>query len=167
MARSGPKPRPLAVRFAEALQPPLSNGCILWGGTKSTTGYGQMWWQGKTVSAHRISVILSGREIPDGMHVDHLCRAPLCVNPAHLEVVTPRENNIRGETFARRNLAKTHCPKGHPLTEGNLDSYALKSGKRACAECVRQRCREWHHRNRDKRIAQMRAYKEGVKTNAV
>ena len=33
--------------------------------------------------------------IPDGLHLDHLCRVPACVNPEHLEPVTLAENNRR------------------------------------------------------------------------
>ena len=155
----GPKPRPIAVRFAEKVLPPDENGCIIWNGTIASNGYGVMWVNQKNVGAHRIAVELSGRTLFPGCHVDHLCRVPLCVNPAHLEPVTPGENIRRGETFAAANVAKTHCPKGHPLEEGNLDSYAKKKGRRACQICVRQRCREWHWRNREKRLAKMAEYK--------
>lgn len=33
--------------------------------------------------------------IPEGLHLDHLCRVRRCVNPAHLEPVTQAENNYR------------------------------------------------------------------------
>lgn len=35
--------------------------------------------------------------IPDGLQLDHLCRNPSCVNPAHLEIVTGAENIRRGK----------------------------------------------------------------------
>jgi hypothetical protein len=35
--------------------------------------------------------------VPEGMELDHLCRVHPCVNPEHLEPVTPRENKLRGE----------------------------------------------------------------------
>lgn len=35
--------------------------------------------------------------IPPGLQIDHLCRNKICVNPAHLEPVTHRENLMRGK----------------------------------------------------------------------
>jgi len=116
------------------------------------------------MGAHRVSVILSGRDIPKGMHVDHLCRVRACVNPNHLEVVTPRTNALRSPfTVGYLNARKTHCRKGHELSAENLDSYALKSGRRACKICMRERCRTWHHKNRDERIVKMKEYKQRKK----
>ena len=61
------------------------------------------------------------------------------------------------------NSQKTHCPKGHPLEEGNLAVSELKIGKRACRICRNERNRineqkperkkyklEWNSKNLDK-----------------
>lgn len=42
------------------------------------------------------------------------------------------ENTLRGETLAAANLAKTHCPQGHPYDEANTQWY---SGRRYCRGC--------------------------------
>lgn len=48
------------------------------------------------------------------MTVDHLCRNTSCVNPAHLEAVTNKENTLRGLTVTAINAQKTACAAGHP-----------------------------------------------------
>ena len=36
--------------------------------------------------------------IPAGLHIDHLCGNNWCINPAHMEAVTPSENRRRAVT---------------------------------------------------------------------
>src|SRR6202035_217120 len=61
-------------------------------------GYGHVWCprRKRNVGAHRLYWEQEHGEIPQGRHIDHLCRVPACVNPAHMEVVTPAENIRRG-----------------------------------------------------------------------
>lgn len=49
----------------------------------------------RTVKAYRWSYEYHRAEIPAGLHLDHLCRNPGCVNPWHLEPVSPLENMRR------------------------------------------------------------------------
>lgn len=77
--------------------------CWLWMGKTSKRRGGRVDGRislrvdGKHVSrrAHRVSYEHFKGEIPDGYEVNHKCRQTLCINPAHLEAVTPEENIAR------------------------------------------------------------------------
>lgn len=98
---------------------PALGKCWMWTGAV-TRWRGAILYKGRVDTAHRVSVILDGREIPHKMVVDHMCMVGLCVNPAHLRVVTQkinsRENN--NSPFAK-NAQKTHCKEGHEYTPEN------------------------------------------------
>lgn len=123
-------------RFADRVSPEPNSGCWLWTGVLDHNGYGRL---GRD-SAHRTGYLLSGRRIPKGMVLDHLCRIRCCVNPAHLEPVTQRENCRRGlvgRPSGDRMLAKTHCPSGHAYAGDNLYIEHKPNGRSArhCRIC--------------------------------
>lgn len=60
-------------------------------------GYGVVGLVGKTYYTHRLSYMIFRGPIPPDKQLDHLCRNPACLNPAHLEVVTHAENGRRGK----------------------------------------------------------------------
>lgn len=71
--------------------------CWVWRlDVNKATGYGRISIHCKTHLAHRLYYERYRGPIPQGTHTDHLCRVKLCVNPDHLEVVTPAENIRRG-----------------------------------------------------------------------
>lgn len=112
--------------------------CWLW--TAGTDGiYGTFHWGRPSEKAHRIAYWLAGGHIPKGMHVDHLCEVTRCVNPGHLEVVTPAENTRRGKA-GRRQRAKTHCPQGHAYSEHGY-SIPSRPTARYCRLCNNERSR--------------------------
>jgi hypothetical protein len=72
------------------------NGCWIWQGRKDRLGYCRLWVDGALRLAHRHVYERERGPIPAGLDLDHLCRVPSCVNPAHLEPVTHAENVRRG-----------------------------------------------------------------------
>ncbi len=122
--------------------------CWEWTGSKRG-GYGQFmvksFGRGNCLRspAHRVAYELARGAIPEGLLIDHLCRNRGCVNPAHLEPVTHRENIVRGTGYRD----KETCRKGH-LLEGNL--YTIKGGGLRCAVCGRLASKASHARRRAK-----------------
>ncbi len=73
-------PRPtLEQRFWSKVDRRSASECWLWtAGTNGRPGYGLILVSGRKQDlAHRVSYRFSGREIPPGFHVDHLCRVRL------------------------------------------------------------------------------------------
>lgn len=99
-------------------------------------GYGRVRDMSRhSVQAHRVMYEACVGQIPAGLHLDHLCRNRACVNPAHMELVTNRENLRRGNGISAINARKTHCDRGHEFTPEN--TRIRTSGYRQCRECAR------------------------------
>lgn len=138
------------------------SGCWEWTGAISrANGYGRAYLPSTKHrgNAHRIAYELFKGPIPAGYHVDHVCHGAdpdcyglgascphrRCVNPLHLEAVTPSLNRARSTaTRARieRLTAREVCPRGHALTPDN------RFGISRCRECDRDN----HSRARQLRL---------------
>lgn len=128
------------------------DGCWIWQRAFiSHTGYGQLgWWEdGRVVliNAARAMYIAVHGSFPAGMVPDHTCHDPEtcpgnpclhrgCVNPDHLEAVTPEVNNLRSGSISATNARKTHCKRGHLFDEANT---LLVPGGRSCRTCNREK----------------------------
>ena len=111
-----------------------TDSCWLWTGPQ-LKGYGK---QGSRL-AHRIAYQLLAGPISDGLDLDHLCCTPLCVNPNHLEPVTPHEN------FLRYRARQTHCRNGHEFTFENTHIRS-SNGARVCRACAVDHSRRYRER---------------------
>ena len=118
----------------------LPSGCHQWTGALDA-GYGRFYLRGKSHLAHRVAWELEHGTIPRSLQVDHLCRNRGCVNPDHLELVTLKENVLRGIGITATNKAKTHCRNGHELHGYN--AYVTKRGSRQCRTCAVSRTQVW------------------------
>jgi hypothetical protein len=67
--------------------------CWLWTAYKNKKRYGYYKYDGKTYTAHRVAYELWNGKIPNGLCIRHKCDEPSCVNPAHLETGTIKDNN--------------------------------------------------------------------------
>lgn len=125
--------------------------CWVWTGALTGSNYGAFTDRAIStarrgfVLAHRWSYQAAHGPIPDGLHLDHLCRNPPCVNPAHLEPVTVAENLLRSDIAPSTiNGAKTHCPQGHPYSPEN--TRITPQPGRECKECRRETTRRFRAR---------------------
>ena len=106
-----------------------ATGCWNWTAAR-VYGYGKFFVEGRLVRAHRYSYEQTHGQIPVGWYVDHVCKNPSCVNPAHLRAVSPKISALENsDSPTALNARKAQCPRGH----GN---YTIrKSGSRIYRRC--------------------------------
>jgi hypothetical protein len=85
-----------------------STPCHLWMGKLQSQGYAQETRDRRCYLVHRERYEREVGPIPEGLHIDHLCRVPHCVRPSHLEPVTNAEN-------IRRSPISTKLTKHHAI----------------------------------------------------
>ena len=119
-------------RFEAKVERMPDGGCWIWTASRKRFGYGQFFLRRRIRPAHRVAYEHFVGPIPAGLQLDHLCRQPACVNPAHLEPVTAAENLRRGLNGVL-SVTRTHCRRGHERNEKNV--YVDPSGTKVCRRC--------------------------------
>lgn len=130
----------------------IPNGCHQWQGRKMPNGYGYINKNRKRVFVHRIAYEALVAPIPEGWHVHHRCHNTLCVNPEHLETLSPTEH------IKQHRAAETHCKRGHEWTDENTAfewrTYkGVRVRKRRCRTCLRAKWRRDTEARRKERVA--------------
>jgi hypothetical protein len=121
-------------RFMSRIVCHIPTGCWQYSGRLNRDTHSQVKLAGRNRLGHRLAYEWLVGPIPSTLVLDHLCRNRSCVNPAHLEPVTAKENVMRGYGAPAIHARKTHCPQGHPYDETN--TILLTDGGRRCRTCA-------------------------------
>jgi hypothetical protein len=118
------------------------NGCWIWQGPKQRRGYGLMSHKYfvRQHHVHRILYQLSyGQRLGRWDYVCHACDVTSCVNPAHMWIGTPADNQKDMQAKRRGKYQKqSACKHGH---EYNNQNTRMTNGRRTCRICARIRQR--------------------------
>lgn len=105
-------------------QPELG-GCWVWTVSKCRAGYGTFWCAGKVRASHRVSIVIHGGDLIDGLDVLHSCDRPFCVNPSHLRQGTVSDN-VKDSIVRGRHVA----PRGEASGMSKLTESQVKEIRR-------------------------------------
>jgi len=145
--KEGLPPKPTEWERAAAKFVYAPGSCWVWTGAVRGRMYGAFLSNNKQVAAHRFMYEHLVGKIPDGLVLDHLCREPLCVNPAHLDPVSAKENCHRSLCPAALNALKTECIHGHSLSGSNL--YTERGRRRGCRSCAITKSARYRSRKKE------------------
>jgi len=81
---------PLGVRLKKWCL--ATNGCWEWTGRRNDLGYGRIIVDGAETRAHRAMFFMLNPDADRSLVVRHDCDNPSCVNPAHLQLGTVKDN---------------------------------------------------------------------------
>jgi hypothetical protein len=128
-----------AQRFNVKVRQGEGDECDVWIGGKFSQGYGRFSLRGRNRRAHIISWQHANGRLANpsrSMVIAHLCETESCVKPSHLDEQTQQQNALYADSsIPAMHRAKTHCPKGHELIEGNCKPTQWAQGHRVCQVC--------------------------------
>jgi NUMOD4 motif/HNH endonuclease len=86
---------------------------------------------------------------PEGAEIRHLDGDPTNARLSNLAYGTRSENVLDKRRHGTdHNVAKTHCPQGHPYDEANTYVLPSRPHARYCRECSRRRSLARYHTSR-------------------
>lgn len=95
-----------------------TDGCWLWNGSRTVEGYGVLHLKKQMIPAHRFMYERHVGPIPKGLLIRHKCDNPPCVNPAHLDLGTVRDN--AKDAIERGRIARGSRQGVAKLTESDI-----------------------------------------------
>lgn len=142
--RAAKRPEPI-IRFSIFV---LAKPCCIWPNADGDYSYICI-GHGKQIPRHVAAYEARYGSVPLGLELDHLCRNRACFETDHLEAVTHRENVRRGAAPAARLMARTHCKRGHDLSD-EANRYYRPDGGWMCLPCMNMRSLNWQRAHREK-----------------
>lgn len=109
--------------------------CLVWFGNKDSNGYGRIRYGGvANYPAHRLNYELLHGPIPDGLVLRHSCDNPACINVAHLDPGTQKQNIADKYERGRANHATGENHGRAKLTREQVDAIRQRyvPGKKGC-----------------------------------
>lgn len=120
----------------------VESGCWLWQGTTHGIGHGITMYRNKGCGVHRMFYMLhTGKQLGRWEYVCHKCDVPNCINPDHMWIGGPADNQKDMQAKRRGKYQKaTHCKHGHEFTPENTWVHKT-TNHRHCRTCARIRNR--------------------------
>lgn len=115
--------------------------CWNWKGARNSTGYGNVAWDGKIYTAHRVAAWIRGvlldpsapKSKRDKTFVLHICDNRLCCNPRHFFLGNYSDNQL--DAYGKKRRAQ---PKGFRHVNAKLTAAQIKSIRSEYAKGVYQ-----------------------------
>jgi hypothetical protein len=113
------------------------NSCWTWIGARSSQGgYPGFTVDGQFVYGHTYAYAQAFGEPPAGYHVHHVCENKRCVNPAHLEALSPEEHRAR-HAVEMRQRTYLRARVAHHLAAAGMTASAIAEAISRTPETVR------------------------------
>ena len=121
------------MKIGELLNNTKRNGnCMIWQGNVMSDGYGRTYVNGNPWRVHRLMITLVTQQpIPKGYVVCHTCDTPLCCNPDHLFLGTPKQNHYDA-------MSKGRHTKGEKVNTAKLTEQQVMEILQRWQNCAKK-----------------------------